>query len=149
MRTLLEIADQFPTAAEKGLTSDQAIQSGQRFGSNRLTPLPRPPIWKKFLDKFDEPIIKILLAAALLSMVVDLFAPPADRTRYVAGSVALAALALSLAAAFLGQRTWLPSLLFLSALVFFGIAASTGHSWLDGLAVMGAVLMATAVAHVG
>ena len=56
-----------------GLTADQVALSRQRFGSNRLTPLPREPIWKKFLAKFDEPIIKILLAAALLSMFVDLF----------------------------------------------------------------------------
>jgi P-type Ca2+ transporter type 2C len=147
MRTVWEVVQQFPDAAEKGLTLDQAIQSRQRFGSNRLTPLARAPIWKKFLDKFDEPIIKILLAAALLSMVVDLFAPPAERTRYVAGSVALAALALSVAAAFiLGRRTWLPSLLFLSALVFFGIGAGTGHPSVDGLAVMVAVLLATGVA---
>ena len=31
----------------------------------------------KFLEKLDEPIIQILLAAALLSMFVDLFNPPA------------------------------------------------------------------------
>ena len=43
------------------------------------------PLWKKFLEKFDEPIIKILLAASLLKIVVDLFeaSPPA-------GGIALA-----------------------------------------------------------
>jgi phosphotransferase system enzyme I (PtsI) len=45
------------------------------FGDNRLTPLPREPLWHKFLDKLDEPIIKVLLVAALLSMFVERTAP--------------------------------------------------------------------------
>src|SRR5207248_9630893 len=73
MRTLQEIEREFPGATDKGLTSGQVAESTRRFGRNRLTPLPREPLWQKFLEKFDEPIIKILLAAALLSMFVDLF----------------------------------------------------------------------------
>src|SRR3712207_8742312 len=73
MRLLTEIVQQLPPSAENGLTADGVSQSRQRFGANRLTPLPREPLWKKFLEKFDEPIIKILLAAALLSMFVELF----------------------------------------------------------------------------
>ena len=74
MRTLAEIEQLFPGPAEAGLSAAGAEESAKRFGLNRLTPLPREPLWKKFVEKFDEPIIKILLAAALLSMFVDLFA---------------------------------------------------------------------------
>ena len=63
MRTLQEIEQLFPGAAENGLSSAAIAQSVQRFGVNKLTPLPREPLWKKFLEKFDEPIIKILLGA--------------------------------------------------------------------------------------
>ena len=53
-----------PAARDRGLTArGSGATSLSRFGANRLTPLPREPLWKKFLDKFDEPIIKILLAA--------------------------------------------------------------------------------------
>src|SRR5262249_48797898 len=121
---------------------------------NRLTPLPREPLWKKFLDKFDEPIIKILLAAALLSMVVDLFrANPAeaqageDTTRYWAGGIAVAVILAAVGGAYLLKLgRWIPSILFVAALVLFPIGVATGHASYDGLAVMVAVILATGVA---
>src|SRR6478609_3024174 len=86
MRSIREIAQLFPNGRDAGLTDPEVADSRARFGANRLTPLPRQPVWKKFLEKFDEPIIKILLAASLLKIVVDLFeASP------LAGGLALAA----------------------------------------------------------
>ena len=73
MRTLQETQRQFPGTVDAGLPIEVAARSRQQYGLNVLTPLPREPLWKKFVEKFDEPIIKILLAAALLSMFVDLF----------------------------------------------------------------------------
>jgi Ca2+-transporting ATPase len=154
MRSLQEVLKQWPSAADKGLTADQAAQSRQRFGSNRLTPLPREPLWKKFLGKFDEPIIKILLAAALLSMLVDLFGPktasesPEQATRrYIVAGVAVGLVVAVLIAAYaLKRQHWVPSLLFLSALVFFPIGVAEHHGSVDGLAVMVAVILATGVA---
>jgi hypothetical protein len=55
MRTLHEVARQFPAAAEHGLTLDQVLDRRRQFGSNRLTALPRQPAWKKFLAKFNDP----------------------------------------------------------------------------------------------
>src|SRR5437764_2790733 len=117
MRTIQEIEQQLPGAAENGLTSAAAAESAARHGLNRLTPLPREPLWKKFLGKFDEAIIKILLAAALLSMLVDLFEPPAEWNRYLAGGLAVAVVVAALLAAWMLKRQhWIPSLLFLAAL---------------------------------
>src|SRR6266851_5080843 len=73
MRSLQQILADLATSPESGLKPDAIAGSRAKFGANRLTPLPRQPLWRKFLEKFDEPIIKILLAAALLSIVVDLF----------------------------------------------------------------------------
>lgn len=56
-----------------GLTNEQVEASRQRYGKNILTPPARTPLWKLFLEKFKDPIIKILLAAALLSLVISLF----------------------------------------------------------------------------
>src|SRR5262245_27070748 len=73
MRVLSDLFKTFALDRERGLSSEAVASSRRQFGANHLTPLPREPLWKKFLEKFDEPIIKILLAAALLSMFVELF----------------------------------------------------------------------------
>ncbi len=39
-------------------------------GGNVLTPVEKTPLWKKFLEKFEDPIIRILLVAWLLSMAI-------------------------------------------------------------------------------
>src|ERR687883_760036 len=98
MRPLTEIFQQLPASAENGLPDDAVAKSRQLFGANRLTPLPREPLWKKFLEKFDEPIIKILLAAALLSMFVELFrGEPEEKIpgNPIAAGVALVVVALA------------------------------------------------------
>src|SRR5438874_12203002 len=88
MRSIQQVLKELPADLQRGLNSAGVAQSFVKFGPNRLTPLPREPLWKKFLEKFDEPIIKILLAAALLSIVVDLF--KASRTL---GGIALVVVA--------------------------------------------------------
>jgi Ca2+-transporting ATPase len=142
MRALSEIQAQIPTSAENGLSADAVARSRQQFGANRLTPLPREPIWKKFLEKFDEPIIKILLAAALLSMFVDLFHGHA----LLAGVALGVVVALALALVVLRRGAWLPSLMFVSALVVFFLGLGVRHPSIEGLAVMIAVILATGVA---
>ena len=39
-------------------------------GSNELTPPKHPSMWRLYLEKFQDPVIRILLVAALLSFVV-------------------------------------------------------------------------------
>src|SRR3954470_9203070 len=115
MRTIQEIEQQFPGAAENGLTAAAAAESAARHGLNRATPLPREPLWRKFLEKFDEPIIRILLAAALLSMLVELF-----RLQAVVAGLALAALVAGVTIAWLrGWGKWLPAVLLGYAGVLF------------------------------
>jgi Ca2+-transporting ATPase len=142
MRTAVEIQQLLPSTPESGLSSEVAAKSRQQFGVNRLTPLPREPLWQKFLEKFDEPIIRILLAAALLSMVVDLF-----KASTTTGSVALVVLTVLIAGAYvLRQSRWVPTLMFVSALVLFFVGLAEGHVLVEGLAVMVAVILATGVA---
>jgi Ca2+-transporting ATPase len=142
MRTITEIRSLLPSTPESGLTTEAASKSRQQFGLNRLTPLPREPLWQKFLEKFDEPIIKILLAAALLSMVVDLF-----KGSPKVGTVALVGLVvLMLGAYLLRQARWLPTLMFVSALALFFVGLAEKHVLVEGLAVMVAVILATGVA---
>jgi Ca2+-transporting ATPase len=143
MRALSDVFQKLPTTPEDGLSADGVALSRRQFGENRLTPLPREPLWKKFLEKFDEPIIKILLAAALLSMVVDLFKGKA----YIVGGVSVGLLLVGVAAAYAGRLTqWIPSFLFGLALLTFFMGLFTRHVLVEGLAVMVAVILATGVA---
>src|SRR4030088_932996 len=123
MRTVADIVMQLSLSTDQGLGADNVAKSRQAFGANQLTPLPREPLWKKFLEKFDEPIIKILLAAALLSMFVDLF-----QANYVAAGAALTITALAVAAVFVLRKAyWLPTVLFVSAVVLFFVGLAFHH----------------------
>ena len=55
---------------EKGLTDQQVIASREKYGRNELTPPAKTPLWKLFLEKFEDPIIRILLIAWILSIGV-------------------------------------------------------------------------------
>ncbi|PQV62933.1 Ca2+-transporting ATPase [Abditibacterium utsteinense] len=55
-----------------GLTSQQVEQSRATHGANMLTPPPRIPWWQEFLSKFEDPVIRILIIAALISFGVGL-----------------------------------------------------------------------------
>src|SRR4030088_2837347 len=116
MRTVADIVMQLSLSTDQGLGADNVAKSRQAFGANQLTPLPREPLWKKFIEKFDEPIIKILLAAALLSMVVDLFKAEAWKT----GGVGVGLLLAGVVALFaLRKSEWVPSFLFGLAVLIF------------------------------
>ncbi len=55
----------------KGLTAQQVEESRRKYGENVLTPPERESLWKKFIEKFNDPIIRILLIALLLSVVIS------------------------------------------------------------------------------
>ena len=56
-----------------GLTDEQVLQSRQLHGNNILTPPEREPLWRKFLDKFRDPLIIILLVAGTLSIGISFY----------------------------------------------------------------------------
>ncbi len=58
---------------DKGLTPEQVIASRHEHGDNVLTPPRQTPLWKQFLSKFNDPLIKILLVALVLSVGLSLY----------------------------------------------------------------------------
>jgi Ca2+-transporting ATPase len=54
-----------------GLTVEQVKESRKTHGDNLLTPPKRESLWKLFLDKFEDPVIRILLIAAFLSLGIS------------------------------------------------------------------------------
>ena len=57
----------------KGLTTQQAEESRRLHGANTLTPPARTSLWVRFMEKFQDPIIIILLVALLLSFAISCF----------------------------------------------------------------------------
>ena len=53
-----------------GLTAAAVTASRAEHGANRITPPPRTPWWRLYLQKFDDPIIRILSLAAIVSLAV-------------------------------------------------------------------------------
>lgn len=60
----------FQYKIQNGLNDEQVKSLRERYGSNELSPPVREPWWKKLLGSFEDPTIRILLAAAVLSLVV-------------------------------------------------------------------------------
>jgi Ca2+-transporting ATPase len=56
-----------------GLTDAQVIESREKNGINVLTPPKRESLWKKFIDCFSDPLIRILLIALLLSIGISIY----------------------------------------------------------------------------
>jgi len=56
-----------------GLTAEQVAVSRQKYGSNVLTPRERAPWWRKLAEKFTDPLIVILLVAAVMSIGISIY----------------------------------------------------------------------------
>ncbi|MBQ2786405.1 MAG: HAD-IC family P-type ATPase, partial [Bacteroidaceae bacterium] len=56
-----------------GLTSDEVEERRAKYGANVLTPPEKTSLWVRFLEKFKDPIIIILLVALVLSFAISCF----------------------------------------------------------------------------
>lgn len=57
----------------KGLTAEQVIESRRLHGENILTPPPRESLLSKFIKKFNDPLIIILMIAGALSVGISCY----------------------------------------------------------------------------
>ena len=53
-----------------GLTPQQVEENRAKFGANILTPPETEPWWKLYLEKFEDPVIRILIIAAVITIIV-------------------------------------------------------------------------------
>ncbi|MGB8219959.1 MAG: HAD-IC family P-type ATPase, partial [Methanoregula sp.] len=60
-------------AGDSGLSSPMAEESRKKYGVNVMTPPEQEPLWKEYLKNFDDPIIRILIFAVILSAIVSFF----------------------------------------------------------------------------
>ncbi|MFT6882545.1 MAG: Ca2+-transporting ATPase [Marinoscillum sp.] len=57
----------------QGLNDEEVLSSRNQHGENLLTPPVRESLWKLFFMKFQDPIIRVLLIAAFLSLIISVF----------------------------------------------------------------------------
>lgn len=57
----------------KGLSEAEVAESRAKYGTNILTPPAKEPLWKKFLGKFADPLIRILIVAAVVSIGISFY----------------------------------------------------------------------------
>lgn len=56
-----------------GLTDKQVQENRSKYGVNILTPPEKDPLWKQFLEKFEDPLIIILMIAGVLSIGISCY----------------------------------------------------------------------------
>lgn len=56
-----------------GLSDDQVLASRTQHGDNVLTPAERDPWWRLYLEKFNDPVIRILIIAAVIAIAAGAY----------------------------------------------------------------------------
>ncbi|RGM49868.1 MULTISPECIES: calcium-translocating P-type ATPase, PMCA-type [Bacteroides] len=54
-----------------GLTDEEVRKSRAEYGVNLLTPPKRPSLWRLYLEKFEDPVVRVLLVAAFFSLIIS------------------------------------------------------------------------------
>ena len=57
---------------DNGLKADEARLNNERWGDNVLSPAMTTPIWRLYIEKYNDPMIRVLLVAAALSLCLAL-----------------------------------------------------------------------------
>lgn len=63
----------FKSNSKTGLTSVQAAENLQKFGPNELSKPEGESLFDKIKEQFEDLLVRILLAAAVISFVVSFF----------------------------------------------------------------------------
>ncbi|WP_030006645.1 calcium-translocating P-type ATPase, PMCA-type [Picosynechococcus sp. NKBG042902] len=81
-----------------GLTAAQVQANRAEYGANVLTPPQRRPWWQLFLEKFTDPVIRILMIAAAIALAVGVL-----RGEYAEGLGIIVAILLATVVAFFNE----------------------------------------------
>ncbi|KAK6938564.1 Cation-transporting P-type ATPase, C-terminal [Dillenia turbinata] len=92
-RSASEVLDFFGLDPGKGLTNSQVVNNARIHGRNVLPAEKSTPFWKLVLKQFDDLLVKILIAAALISFFLALVNGETGLTPFLEPSVILMILA--------------------------------------------------------
>ena len=68
-----DVLQELDVNPSQGLSSEEANQRLQKYGPNKLAEKKKTPLFLVFLGQFNDPMIFILLAAALLSVAISIY----------------------------------------------------------------------------
>ncbi|TYJ35274.1 hypothetical protein E1A91_A05G225600v1 [Gossypium mustelinum] len=92
-RSVSEVLDFFGVDSSKGLTDFQVSQHARLYGKNVLPEEERTPFWILVFKQFDDLLVKILIAAALVSFLLALINGETGLIAFLEPSVILMILA--------------------------------------------------------
>ena len=70
-QTASEVIEELGSDLSAGLSEPQVQQRIERYGYNELQEVQKDSLLKRFLLQFTDPLIVVLILAALISIVVD------------------------------------------------------------------------------
>ena len=70
------LASQLGVNLRGGLTESQVTTMREKFGSNQFPEKPMVPFWRLFLDSFNDTVLLILIAAAVVSLILGMIEHP-------------------------------------------------------------------------
>ena len=79
MKHYLESAESVLKEVESsasGLTAEEAAKRLEKVGQNKLDEPPKPTLLARFIEQFKNPMILVLIAAAVISAITGLLQPP-------------------------------------------------------------------------
>src|SRR5262249_25391217 len=87
-----------PGLPSPGLPAAQVEESRRAPGTNSRTPPKRDPWWKQYLEKFEDPVIRILVIAAIIQIGVGAY-----KGEYIEGLAIVIAIFLATTLAFINE----------------------------------------------
>lgn len=71
-RSVNEVASLLETSIERGLSTSEVESRLEKYGRNKLSQKKQTPIWRIFLEQFNNSLVFVLLAAAAVTAVVSM-----------------------------------------------------------------------------
>ena len=70
-KKISELVNEFNSDIQIGLSDDQVVVNREKYGKNILEEKKKTPMFLRFLSEFKDPLIIILIIAAIVSVIVD------------------------------------------------------------------------------
>lgn len=86
-RSVSEVLEAFGVDPTKGLTDSQVAENAKIYGKNVLPQEESTPFWKLVMKQFNDLLVKILIAAAIISFVLALINGETGLTAFLEPSV--------------------------------------------------------------
>ena len=73
-----------------GLTPEQVRTNREKYGANLISPPKRPSMWRLYVEKLNDPVVRVLLAAAAVSLAMGVVENEYVETLGIVVAIALA-----------------------------------------------------------